>query len=112
MNAEERFDAALKEFSEAYRDYVMSSTNLTVYPTVSPGYVGNISFNIKGKKYDIAVGDNNFVCIHDIENFIGSLFSKSDCKKLKEIIVDTLGDADKQNRIKELEKELKRLKGE
>lgn len=114
MNAEERFIAAFNEFAEAYKDYVMSCPNLTVSETLSNGYVGNVAFEIKGKKYELAVGDGGFVCVHDneISYTISKCFSKSDCNKLRKIVVSTLGEVDKQKRIKELEKELKKLKGE
>jgi hypothetical protein len=114
MNAEERFNAALQEFAKAYRDYVMSSENLSISKTSSNGYVGNISFNINGFKCGLSVGDDDFVCVHDIgiTYFMACRFSKSDCKKLKKLVVGTLGEVDKQQRIKELEKELKKLKGQ
>ena len=114
MNAEERFVAALDEFSRAYRDYVMSSKDLTISETLSRGYVGNISFNIKGEKYDISVGDSDYVCVHtnNMNDAIGRRFTESDCKKLKKLVVASIGEVDKQKRIKELEKELKKLKGQ
>lgn len=114
MNTEERFDAALKEFSEAYKDYVMSSSTLAFSKTLSNGYVGNVIFSIKGYEHTLAVGNDGFICVHNdnITNVIAQCFSKRDCYKLKDMVVASIGEVDKQERIKELEKELKKLKGE
>ena len=107
------FEQKYQEFRVAFRDAVLND-ELECKVTEDPewtGYIARMNFKLSPScTIGINVA-NGFVCYYD--NVVNNVFSVDDIEKLKAIINKHLDgqDPEKRKRIKELEKELKELKG-